>query len=311
MNVMTLGSLVAFLQYMNRLYNPALDLFYLYEDVTKAKVAMKEVMILLGEPRQPVHTAKKPLTDTMRELCLKGICYSIGDKEILRDINLVFKKGKRYAIVGSSGSGKTSLVGLLSRLYEPTAGIMLMNREPVGHYSIYDWLCRVSLVSQESTIFHDTVSYNVRYGSFASTDQQVRHAMAMTELDALDEDADKCPDMVISDNGGSLSGGQRQRIMLARAMLRVNDLLILDEATSALDSKSEKKILRQLSRMFSDKILILISHRLSTVLDMDVILVMENGRIVEQGTHLELIAANGAYYRLFQDQLNGIVEVTT
>ncbi len=229
--------------------------------------------------------------------------YPAGEDEVLRGVSFALRRGETVAIVGRSGSGKSTLVGLLPRFYDVTAGRVLLDGHDVREYGLADLRRQMSLVSQEVALFNDTIASNIAFGMPASGEQIAAAARAAR----VDEFAAQLPDgleTVVGDRGSLLSGGQRQRIAIARALLRDSPILILDEATSALDTELERQIQQQLEQLMQGRTTLVIAHRLSTVEKADRIVVMDGGRLVETGTHAELLARNGQYAVLYRMQFN-------
>jgi subfamily B ATP-binding cassette protein MsbA len=229
--------------------------------------------------------------------------YPGAEDEVLRGVSFTLRHGETLAIVGRSGSGKSTLVGLLPRFYDVTAGRVLLDGHDVREYGLRDLRRQVSLVSQDVALFNDTIASNIAFGLPAAASQVAAAARAAR----VDEFAAQLPeglDTVVGDRGSLLSGGQRQRIAIARALLRDSPILILDEATSALDTELERQIQQQLEQLMHGRTTLVIAHRLSTVERADRIVVMDGGRLVETGTHAELLARDGQYAVLYRLQFN-------
>ena len=222
---------------------------------------------------------------------------------VLRDINLSVPAGQSLAIVGRSGSGKSTLVGLLPRFYAPDSGQILIDDVPIQDYSLQGLRQQISLVSQEVTLFNDTIANNIAYGSLSEVSAgRLEQAVQAAHVDEFLRDLPDGLKTTVGDRGVLLSGGQRQRISIARALLKDAPILILDEATSALDTESERHIQAALQNLMTSRTTFVIAHRLSTVENVDRILVIDNGRIIETGTHADLLAAGGHYSVLYRLQ---------
>ena len=225
-----------------------------------------------------------------------------SDRPVLKHINLEIKKGQTVALVGQSGSGKTTLADLLPRFYDPTAGRITIDGVDIRELKPYDLRALMGNVNQEAILFNDTFYNNITFGVESATMEQVRHAARIANADDFIMATPEQYQTSIGDRGSRLSGGQRQRISIARAILKNPPILILDEATSALDTESEKLVQEALENLMKDRTTLVVAHRLSTIRNADLICVLHEGQIVEQGTHDQLLARNGYYRRLIEMQ---------
>jgi ATP-binding cassette subfamily B protein len=228
-------------------------------------------------------------------------------KEVFKNLNLNIKGGEKVGLVGFSGSGKSTLVNLLTRLYDIHGGEILIDGQNISKVTQDSLREHISLIPQDPMLFHRTLMENIRYGKIDATDDEVIAAARLAYAHDFVQELPQKYDSLVGERGVKLSGGQRQRIAIARAILKNSPILILDEATSSLDSKTEKLIQKGLDNLMKGKTVIVIAHRLSTISHMDRIVVFDNGRIVEQGTHNELLDRNGHYCMLWSMQAGGFL----
>jgi ATP-binding cassette, subfamily B, bacterial MsbA len=234
----------------------------------------------------------------------RNVCFSYDEKEVLSHINFTIKKGETVALVGTSGSGKSTLADLLPRFLEPTSGSILIDGIDIRQYTLESLRNQIGIVSQEAILFNDTASNNIRLGNPNATQDDIEAAAKIAHAHEFLKE--KGYDTPLGERGGKLSGGQKQRLSIARSILKKPAILILDEATSALDSNSEKLVQNALEQVLAHTTALIIAHRLSTIQNADKIIVLEQGKICEIGTHSQLIAQKGIYSQLSQMQHLGV-----
>jgi subfamily B ATP-binding cassette protein MsbA len=295
----------AFLFFLFGCYAPMRKLSRQHNEITKAFAAARDVWNILDEndpiPEKLDALELKPL---QAEIRLEGVSFNYQNSagKILHDINLTVGKGQMVALVGMSGGGKSSLTRLVQRLYDPESGAILWDGVDLRDASISSLRRQIALVTQETVLFNDTVRQNIAYGKPDTSDQDVLEATRVAYADEFIENLPQKYDTLVGERGILLSGGQRQRIAIARAVLVNAPVLILDEATSALDTESEQLVQKALGNLMQNRTSIVIAHRLSTIRMADKIVVMEKGRIVETGTHDELMTRGGTYKKLYELQ---------
>jgi subfamily B ATP-binding cassette protein MsbA len=302
---MDLAQFVLFLILLFRSYDPMRKLSRLQNSMSQALAAARHVWEVMDEhadiPEKPNAVALPPLE---RQIEFRDVNFGYANegRVVLRDVNLTVPAGRMVALVGESGGGKSTLTKLLPRFHDPTSGVVLWDEINLRDASIASLRRQLALVTQETVLFNDTVRYNLSYGRPDATDQQLHDAARTALAHDFILELPHGYDTVIGERGTFLSGGQRQRLAIARAMLIDAPVLVLDEATSALDAESEQLVQRAIANLIRDRTTIVIAHRLSTVRRADLIVVMERGRIIEQGTHAELLARGGQYQRLYEMQ---------
>ncbi|KAA0874356.1 lipid A export permease/ATP-binding protein MsbA [Nitrincola tapanii] len=303
---MSTGEFIAFISAASLMAKPIRQLTEINSTVQKGIAAAESFFVLFDE--QPEHnTGTRHLQQARGHLQLQQVSFTYpgSDTAALKSIDLEIRPGETLALVGRSGSGKSTLASLLPRFYEPTQGQILFDGHPLSDYTLSSLRSQIALVNQHVVLFEGSIAENIAYGALAgATPEQIQ---AAADAAMVSEFAQRLPEglnTIIGENGLSLSGGQRQRIAIARALLKDAPLLILDEATSALDTESERFIQTALERVIANRSTLVIAHRLSTVERADRILVMEQGEVVEQGSHKELLEQNGSYAKLYRMQFN-------
>lgn len=301
---LTLGTLTAFIYAALTAYQPLKSLANFQTAMQEGLAAADRIFTILDIKPKVVERPDAPALQVAGgEIRLEQVGFRYGnDKAALRDISLVVPPGRKAALVGASGAGKSTLLNLVPRFYDVSEGSVKIDGQDVRDVTIGSLRRSVALVSQELTLFDDTIRANIAYGRPEASQDEIeaaaRHAAAHDFILGLPQGYDT----VVGENGVKLSGGQRQRIAIARAMLRDAPILLLDEATSALDTESERLIQTALGELMKGRTTLVIAHRLSTVIDADVIFVLDQGHLIEQGSHTELLARNGAYARLYATQ---------
>ncbi len=301
---MTLGDLVLVNAFMIQLYIPLNFLGVLYREIKQSLADMERMFGLMAENREVDDDPNaQPLRIEQGEVRFDQVSFAYDPaRPILKDISLVLPAGKTTAVVGSSGAGKSTLSRLLYRFYDVGGGTIRLDGQEIRSVTQASLRGAIGIVPQDTVLFNDTLEYNIRYGRPTATDQEVQDAAEAAHLTQFIATLPDGMKTRVGERGLKLSGGEKQRVAIARALLKRPALLIFDEATSALDSESEKAIQRELLEVSKGRTTLVIAHRLSTIVDADQIVVLEQGRIVEQGRHAELIARGGRYAELWELQ---------
>jgi subfamily B ATP-binding cassette protein MsbA len=300
---LTASDFVTFLTALLMMYDPIRKLNKVNLVVQQAMAAAQRLSALFDIPievRDPAQARR--LERVERGIAFEAVRFGYEREPVLRDIELAIRAGEIVALVGPSGAGKSSLVNLLPRFFDPDAGRVTIDGVDIRELLVADLRALIGIVTQETVLFNDTIRNNIAYGRADQTLERVREAAAAAYADEFVMQLPLGYDTRIGESGLKLSGGQRQRLAIARAILKDAPILILDEATSQLDSESESLVQKALGNLMRGRTTLVIAHRLSTVMNADRIVVMENGRIVDQGTHGELIERGGVYKRLYELQ---------
>jgi ABC-type transport system involved in Fe-S cluster assembly fused permease/ATPase subunit len=301
---MTLGDLVLINAFMLQLYMPLHFLGFVYREIKHSLADMERMFTLLDENREIKDKPDAHVLNTSHATIRFHDVhfYYEPDRQILFDVTFDIPAGQNIAVVGHSGSGKSTLARLLFRFYDVQSGCILINDQDIRDITQQSLRAAIGIVPQDTVLFNDSIYYNIAYGRPDATEDEVFAAARAAHIHDFIERLPMKYETVVGERGLKLSGGEKQRVAIARTILKNPAILIFDEATSALDSESEKRIQAELKRIAVNRTTLTIAHRLSTIADADQILVMEQGRIIERGTHQQLLAANGTYARMWELQ---------
>jgi ATP-binding cassette, subfamily B, putative efflux pump len=302
---LTLGTMVAFFAYIDKLYNPLRRLVNSSTTITQSFASMDRIFELMDEKYDIVDRPNAiECKDVFGDITLDNVSFSYSEKEdmVLKEISLHVKKGETIALVGMSGGGKSTLVSLIPRFYDVTVGKILLDGVDIRDYQVQSLRDKIGVVFQDNILFSESVKENILLGMPGASDEQVIQAAKAANAHEFIVNLPEGYDTKVGERGVKLSGGQKQRIAIARVFLKNPPLIILDEATSALDLESEHLIQDSLKELAMDRTTFIVAHRLSTITHADRIILIEYGKIVEVGTHEELMVKKGNYYKLFQVQ---------
>lgn len=304
---LTIGELVAFNGYTVMVFGPFARLALNWDLIQSGLISVSRAERILGNDKE-AYVPENPivLDNTKGSVEFRSVFFKYGKKQnqVLRNVSFAVRAGETVALVGASGEGKSTLVDLISYYYKPTSGKIFIDGHDASRIDLVSLRSFIAVVPQEPILFHEMIKRNICYGSFNATDAQIKNAARLAHADEFIEKFPKKYNQKVGDRGIKLSAGQKQRIVIARAILRDPKILILDEPTSALDAESEKYISESLERLMEGRTTFIIAHRLSTVRKADKILVLDGGKIIERGSHAELLKIlNGAYRRLYELQI--------
>jgi subfamily B ATP-binding cassette protein MsbA len=301
--IYTFGAFMSFLTAVGLMYQPLKKISRLNNAVQRGMAALDRIYEIL-ERRSNIIEAASPadIPSGSHRIAFENVAFKYDRDPVLENINFEVQAGEIIALVGMSGGGKTSLVNLIPRFYDPTEGLVLIDEVDIRQIPIARLRSQIAIVTQEPILFNDTVRNNIAYGTPGASDQQIADAAEAAYADGFIRSFPDGFNTSIGELGGRLSGGQRQRLCIARALLKDAPILILDEATSSLDSESETLVQKALGNLMQGRTTFVIAHRLSTIRNADRIIVLVNGRIVEEGRHDQLLSLRQEYYKLYQMQ---------
>ncbi len=301
---MTVGALTVFLAYLNKFFKPVKDLATTTNAIAQAAVGVDRIRAILD-----TDTIIPERSDAVEPPALKGsivfehVAFGYdADSKVLRDVSFEIKPGQLVGVVGPTGSGKSTVVSLIPRFYDPTGGTVKIDGRDVKDYKLKPLRDQIGYVLQDTVLFRGTIAENIAFGRPSATREEIMEAAKLANAHDFISQMPKGYDTMVGERGTTLSGGQRQRIGIARVMVRNNPILLLDEPTAALDSESERLVIEALERLMKGRTVITIAHRLSTIRDADQIIVISGGVVAESGNHDELMARNGIYADLHRTQ---------
>ena len=307
---LSLGTIVAFTAYLGRLYGPVGNLANVRVEFVRSMAHFERLFEYLDAELEIVGGHKELIQPKGSvEFVNVTFSYQPGEKPVLEDVSFRVEPGQMVALVGPSGAGKTTITYLIPRLYDPTVGHVLIDGTDVRELTLSSLRRHIGVVTQETFLFHTTVRENLLFANPNATDEQIMEACRQADIHDRIMALPDGYDTVVGERGYKLSGGEKQRLAIARVILKQPRILILDEATSSLDSESEAQVQAALERLMVGRTSIVIAHRLSTILSADLILVLHNGRIIEQGSHAQLLQETGLYSRLFHQQFSKGLEL--
>jgi subfamily B ATP-binding cassette protein MsbA len=297
------GQFIAYIALFSQLMRPAKAIGDAFSNIHSGLVAGERILALIDEKPLIQDKPDAIVVDEFNEgIVLENVSFAYNEKEVLKNITLTLPKGKTIALVGPSGGGKSTLMDMLPRFIEPQSGRIMIDNHDIQDIQTTSLRSLMGFVNQESILFNDSIFNNIAFGKANVTREQVETAARIANAHNFIMETDNGYDTNTGDRGSKLSGGQRQRICIARAVLSNPPIMLLDEATSALDTESEKLVQEALNNLMKNRTSLIIAHRLSTIQNADLIIVLDNGKVAEQGNHLELMAHNGVYRRLIDMQ---------
>lgn len=303
-NVLQIADLFVFYYLLSFFLSPVSNLINLQPELQTAMVAAERLNDILDAEKEHQDSKKEEIKSLFCDIQVENVNFRYGNRNlVLQDINMIFPKGKKIAIVGESGCGKTTLAKLLLMFYSPESGRILVGGREISEYSITSIRKHMAYISQDIFLFSDTIYNNLRVGDERITDEEIKKMCERLGMNTFIEQLPMGYNTMLEENGNNLSGGQKQRLAIVRALLKKPDVLIMDEATSNLDTVTEHQIKKVLEDFSKDMTWVIIAHRLHTIKSCDTIYVMDKGRVVESGTHQSLLSQGGRYYRMVNSDL--------
>ncbi|MEM3815310.1 MAG: ABC transporter ATP-binding protein, partial [Candidatus Bathyarchaeia archaeon] len=304
----TIGTLIAFYSYVEMFFNPVITLTVYYNMLQSALAAAERIFEYL-ETKPSVKDSSDAVDFEIKsgEIIFENVSFGYGETKVFENFNLKVNPGEILAVVGPTGAGKTSLANLILRLYDPQGGRILIDGVDIRKIRLSSLRRQISLVPQEPILFKDTVRENIRYGKPDAKDEEIIRVIRDLGLEPIIKTLPEGLDTMVSEGGANLSVGQRQLINVARTLLRKPKIIILDEATSSVDPYTESLLQEALKRLLSGRTCIIIAHRLSTTFLADRVIVLDKGKIVEEGTHDELLRRGGLFAKLYELQVGELI----
>ena len=301
----TISTLSKFILYSKKFSRPINEIANLWSQVQSSMAAAERVFEIMDLPLE-VDEGTKHMTDIKGNIKFENIHFSyVEGEEVLKGFNLSVKPGQKIAIVGATGSGKTTVVNLLMRFYDPQEGEITIDGININDIPKQELRKNISIVLQDAVLFETTIKENIKYGNENASDDEVKNSAEMSNASYFIERLPQKYETYLSESGSNLSQGQRQLLTIARTILADPKILILDEATSSVDTRTEKNIQDAMVKLIKNRTSLIIAHRLSTIQDADIIIVVDDGKVVEKGNHKELLNQKGKYYNLYQTQFAG------